>query len=259
MTLLKQSLVSKKGKRKVVLTQRDKKLFYFLFRFKIVDIVDVQNEFFRNVHYSALTRRLRVLESAKFIQRYVAFDDERRVISTFTLSPQGLLDLQKAGIAISRKQLKSNYPDHDLKLLKVVRAILRFEMMDKVITENELLSLDLHQHDERLSEFIALKPDAVLMLNVKGAKFHVALEFEQNGKSAIRWKQKLLHYYQSPSVDAVFYVCESLSILNKLIEIDREIATTERRKIFFALSKNVTSQTQKVTLINSASNTFTLN
>lgn len=230
-----------------------------MFRFKTVGIVDVQNEFFKNVHYSALTRRLRLLEKTKFIQKNVTFDNQKRVVSTFTLSPKGLLELQKAGILISRKQLKSNYPDHDLKLLGIVGAFLQFEMVNKIITENELLSLDKYQNDERLSEFISLKPDAVLMLNVKKVKFHVALEFEQNGKSAFRWKQKLIHYYQSPSVDAVFYICESPSILTKLIEIDREIVTSEKRKIFFALSKNVTSQIQKVTLINSESNTFTLN
>ena len=251
--------MSKNGKRKVVLTSRDKKLFYFLFRFKTVGIVDIQRAFFKNVHYSGLTRRLRLLVKTKFIQRNVTLDGEKGIVSTFTLLPKGLIELQKAGYLISRKQLRSNYPDHDLKLLRLIGVISHFEMVNKIITENELLSLDLYQSDERLSEFIALKPDAVLMLNVKGTKFHVALEFEQNGKSAFRWKQKLIHYYQSPSVDAVFYICESPSMLNKLIEIDREIVTSEKRKIFFALSENVTSQIQKVIFINAESNTFTFN
>lgn len=211
------------------------------------------------MHYSAITRRLRLLENARFIRRDVTLDEEKRVVSKFTLSPKGLIEIQKAGYDVIRKQLKSNYPDHDLKLLRLVRWISKFSMVNNLIMENELLSLAQYQNDERLSDFIALKPDAILMLKVKAEKFHVALEFEQNGKSVFRWKQKLVHYYQSPGIDAVFYFCESLSILNKLVEIDREITTTERRKIFFVLSESVISGSLKVTLTNSASNTFTLN
>ena len=251
--------MSNKNKRKVVLTGRDRKLFYYLFRYKTVSLSDVQKVFFKDAHYSATTRRLRLLERAKLIQKDVIMDDEKRIISLFSLTSKGLIELQKLGFIVTRKQLKSNYPGHDLALLKLVRSISKLKMVNKIITENELLSLELYLKDESLNEFVSLKPDAVLMLKVKNAYFSVVLEFEQNGKSASRWKQKLIQYYQSSSVDAVFYFCESQSILNKLLEIDRNIATTEKRKIFFALSSSVTSETQKVTLTNSVCNTFNLN
>lgn len=195
---------------------------------------------------------MRLLEKTKFIQKSVTVNDEEKFLSTFSLAPKGLIELQKDGHLVTRKQLKSNYPEHDLKLLNLVNKLSSFEIVGQIITENELLSLELYQKDERLCDFVPLKPDALLKLSIKGNPFLVATEYELNGKSAIRWKQKLIQYYQSGNIDAVFYFCESPSVLNKLVEVDREIATTEKRKVFFALCNDVT-------LTNSTGNTFTLN
>ena len=251
--------MSKRSTSKFVLTDRDHKILYFLFRFKIVTIENIQRQFFSKVQYSVVTRRFRKLEKLKLVKRSAIYTKDRKTISLFTLTPLGLTKLKINGQIVTRNQIKSNYPEHDLELVKIIEVISKFTMVKQVITENELLSFDLFQNDAALSEFIDLKPDMVLKLNIKGNPFNVAFEYELHAKSASRWKQKLTNYYKSDSIDAVFYLCECSSLMNKLIAVDREIVTTEKRKIFFCLAQNINSQDQKVTLTNSLDAEFILN
>lgn len=246
-------------KARFVLTDRDLKILYLLFRFKTVGLDDIGQELFKNVHYSAVTRRLRKLELLKLVKRDVTFDERKRSHSLFSLALPGLAKLKLNGHMITRNQIKSNYPDHDLRLLRIVSVLSNFDMVQEVITENELLGLDQFQKDETFREFSELKSDDVLRLNVKGHPFLVSLEYEFHAKSASRWKEKLIQYYQANSIDAVFYFCESTSMMKKLTELDREIAKAENRKVFFCCTKDLTPETKRIVLINSSGTEFILN
>lgn len=244
-------------KRTLVLTERDMRILYLLFRFKTVGIEEIHREVFQNVHYSAVTRRLRKLELAKLIRRDVIWDEAKRTVSLFSLTISGLEKVRIAGNEVTRKQINSNFPQHDLKFMKLALNLLKFEMVKEIITENELLSLDLCQRDESLKDLIDLRPDGILKLNVKGHPFCMALEYEFNSKSVSRWKEKLCQYYGTQGVDAVFYFCETPSMMKKLIETDQTIAEGQERKVFFCQASKL--EFQKVTLINSQGLEFTLN
>ena len=246
------------GKKNFVVTDRDLKALYQMFRFKTVTTTDL-HESFGKVHYSAVTRRLRKLETLKLIRRSLTFDANKRASSLFALAPVGLNRLKTCGHPIVRNQIMSNYPEHDLRLVKLIKWLSGFKLIEKIITENELLSLTTHQEDESLKEFIDLRPDAVLLINLKGHTFKVALEYELHAKSQSRWKDKLLNYYMAGSIDAVLYFCESKTIATKICEIDREISSNRKSKVFhFTLSESYFDLT-KIVLTNSAGEEFTLN
>lgn len=234
-----------------VLTPRDMNILNYLFRFKIAWMDHIHQEFFKDVHYSAVTRRLRKLEKAKLIGRNVMLDKAKCIRSSFELTTKGLDKLKRSGLEVNRVQLKSNYPEHDLKLLELVSVLSKFSMVTKVNTENELLN-------DAEKELVNLRPDALLKLLVKGHPFLVAIEYELNAKSIARLKDKLIDYYQTGAVDAVFYLCETQAVLNKIRVIDQELSKGQKSKVFFCLAKDALSQPEKVTFTNSQGGEFTL-
>lgn len=247
-------------KKKFVLTERDIEILYLLFRFKTVGIDEIHQEVFPNVHYSAVTRRLRKLEMAKLIRRDVIWDEAKRTVSLFSLTLLGLGKLKVAGNEIIRRQIKSNFPQHDLKFMKLALGLSKFGMVNQIITENELLGLDLYQRDESFKDITDVRPDGILKLNVKGHPFLMAVEYEFNAKSASRWREKLAQYYcTAGGIDAVFYFCETPSMMKKLMETDREIAKNQQRRVFFCHVLNADFESQKVTLVNSQGLEFVLN
>lgn len=219
-----------------VLTTRDQQILYELFRFKVMRMDDIRLSSFSEVHYSALTRRLRKLESMKLIERNVMLGDDKKFITIFSLKGQGLVKLKSMEKMISREQLKSNYIQHDLQLVRLLNSLKRLSMVSKMTTENELLGLEINHNDPRLKDFLELRPDAIATLTIKGHSFLSAIEYEHHQKSMSRWKDKLASYHLASSIDAVLYFCSTHSLMEKLISIDRECSKGLESKIFFACS-----------------------
>lgn len=240
---------------KVVLTPRDHDLFQSLFRFKVMSFEAIKTRVFDNCHYTAMTRRLRKLEAQKLISRD-AFYEDGRMVSVLGLSSKGLLQFKTDQIV--RNQFKSNYPEHDLKLERILNRIESLKMVEEVILENELLGFERFSGDPSLKEFVDLRPDAVLKLKVRDHSFLTALEFELNSKSSGRWKDKLLDYYASGSIDAVLYVCASVSMMNKLLSIDRELNKDAQSKIYFCDSGSILEGHSRITFKNSSGGEFLL-
>ncbi len=238
-----------------VLTPRDKKLFYDLFRFKLMSLEAIHDRVFGNAHYTAMTRRLRKLETGKLISRD-AYYDEGRMISLFGLSAKGILQISLDQIV--RNQFKSNYPEHDLKLERILYRLRSFKMIEEVILENELLGFEKFATDPVFKEFVDLRPDAVLRLKIRDHTFLVSFEYELNSKSSTRWKDKFLDYYAAGTVDAVLYVCESISMMNKMILVDRELNQTGKSKIYFCDKASIFNGNDKICFENSSGGEFLL-
>lgn len=241
-----------------VLTDRDMNVLNLTFRFKTVNLSDIQAWCFKETHYSAVTRRMRKLESLKLIRRNLIFNKDKRASALFELTPLGLTKIKSFGHSILRNQIRSNYPEHDLNLVKLVKWLSGLKTINSIITENELLGLEIHQNEESLREFIELKPDGVLNLNLKGHSFRVALEYELHAKSQSRWKDKLGNYYLAETIDAVLYFCATASMMKKLMEVDRELTTNRNSKMFFFLFEGPIED-QSLGLKNSKGEEFVLN
>lgn len=240
---------------KCVLTPRDKELFQNLFRFKLMSLEAIHDRVFGKAHYTAMTRRLRKLEADKMVSREAYFD-YGRMISLFGLSAKGILQIK--GEQIVRNQFKSNYPEHDLKLERILHRFEPFKMIEEIILENELLGYDKFSTDPNLKEFIDLRPDAVLRLKIRDHSFLVSFEYELNSKSSGRWKDKLLDYYAAGSIDAALYVCESTSMVNKMTAIDQEIIKDRRSKIFFCDKTSICNGQDIISFKNSTGGEFLL-
>lgn len=240
---------------KCILTARDKELFQNLFRFKLMSSDAIHDRVFGNAHYTAMTRRLRKLESGKLISRD-AFYDDGWMISLFGLAAKGILQLHSEQIV--RNQFKSNYPEHDLKLERILHQMESFRMIKEFILENELLGFEKFSTDPGLKEFVGLRPDAVLRLKIREHSFLVAFEYELNSKSSGRWKDKLLDYYAAGTIDAVLYICESTSMVNKMTAIDQEISRNSQSKIYFCDKSSICNGQGKIRFKNSFGGEFLL-
>ena len=240
---------------KCILTLRDNILFQNLFRFKLMGLEAIHDRVFGSCHYTAMTRRLRKLEAMKMVFR-AAFYDEGKMISLFGLSSKGLLQFKSEQIV--RNQFKSNYPEHDLRLERILHRIESCKMIETVILQNELLGFEKFATEPGLKEFVDLRPDAVLKLKIRDHFFMAAFEYELNSKSSGRWKDKLLDYYAAGSIDAVLYVCESISMMKKMIAIDQELNRDGRSKIYFCDKISIFNGQDKINFKNSSGGEFVL-
>ncbi len=238
-----------------VLTPRDKDLFQNLFRFKLMSLEAIHDRVFRDSHYTAMTRRIRKLERQKLVSRD-AFHDGKRMISLLGLSAKGVSHINLDQIV--RSQFKSNYPEHDLKLERILHRLESFRMIESVILENELLGLEKYANDLALKEFVDLRPDAVLRLKIRDHSFLVSFEYELNFKSSGRWKDKLLDYYAAGTIDAVLYVCDSISMLNKMTILDQEIIKDRRSKIYFCDKASICNGQDRIIFKSSTGGEFLL-
>ncbi|MDH5581850.1 MAG: hypothetical protein OEY33_08070 [Bdellovibrionales bacterium] len=250
---------NKRWKGGPVLTQRDIKIFEFLFEYKCATEEQIRKKFFQNCTYQACYVRLSKLIERAFIGKK-AFIFNNQAKSYFYLKDNGLVLLERNySLKFIKKELESDSPAHDIGFLDIAENLKEYSMVDRLITENLFQSNEELLFSDELSPFSRLNPDAIVKINIESCDYLVALEYELSPKWKVRYQKKFLDYYLESGIQGVFYICQNEKLKSRLAKIDQEFWNNFDSKIFFCLSEDVFFPSGKVTFSNLNGDNFYLN
>jgi len=219
-------------KKGIILTDRDKRIFCYLFEQKVAYFEEIRDRFFDNLHISTCFLRLQKLSNYEFIEK-IAISQGGKLKTYFTLTKLGLkevcdfYDINKSSI-----RLKTDSLEHDLKLSYLRNKLESCKKIKSYYSENYLHGCSLAEDYERLSPIRDINADAALHINGKSGDFLVSFEYERTLKNPSRYNKKLTDYYFNNSITAVFYLCESEVIERSIRKADRIASKGFSPKVF---------------------------
>lgn len=226
---------------KVVITQRDHELFFFLNQGKVSTVEQINRYFFPDTGFKTVHRRLTKLVKTNFLSKDVFLQNGSPKI-TFGLGEKGLSRIQSLlPYAAPPKVQKSDSPEHDIVLNDIRYALKRSDRVLSILGENELQSSQEFQKDKRYAPFVELNSDGVLSIKKSSGDILVALEYDANKKTASRYLEKMQQYYRKTVIPAVFYIGKTKSILSMVQNAERLVRedTGKKYKFFYGLLENV--------------------
>ena len=145
---------------------------------------------------------------------------------------------------------KSDSIIHDLNLNNIIFSLKKFDLVQRIFSENSLQCYEELKEDDELRAFSELRSDGVIEFKPKDETVYCALEYDRHPKSPQRYKKKLRDYYDAESIEGIFYICENKKIQSMLLKIDEAVCSEKKSKIYFCLAKEVLNHSGKVTLKN---------
>lgn len=244
---------------KLVITERDRKLFQYLFENKIASRRQITRDIFVNISKQTINRRLQKLRDNKYLNVHTVLL-KNIVTFVYFVTPKGIREIKdQYRHLITGKTLKSNSPYHDLNLVDIRFQMNRLGLVNNYFSENVLQCCEEFSWSDSFKHFVNLNCDGVMELKTPKGPFLVALEYDFSDKSAERYRSKLLEYYVSLDIRVVLYICENKFIYNLLKRIDQEVCENGfKSKIFYCLRKNIHNCAKGITFTNINNDIFTL-
>lgn len=243
-----------KGRRKskglVLVSDRDRKLFNYLFENKVATQQQINRDIFQNSTNQAVNQRLLKLRREKYISvRAMLINSSMRYI--YEVTRKGVEELKEDyPFEMHQYVLKSDSPKHDLALVDICFHLRKFVSVKNIITENALQCYQNYRQNEELSYYTVLKSDGCIEMDYEGERALVALEFDRTRKGKARYGKKIRTYYQYDQINAVFFICENKSIANAVLKIDKKVCTQKVPKFFVCQRKDVETSSDKLTFEN---------
>lgn len=249
--------MSTKIKKAQIITDRDQRLFQFLFDSKVSTASQVRDRFFSNKTLRVTHKRLAKLRNANWL-RLVTFTDGQYAKNAYSLTDKAYQEFVLIKDVNDRRcQLASDVVLHDLALVELRISLEKMPQVLKFYSENILQSYWEYSKMNSLRDIVELRSDAVLEILTKDEnKFLVPLEYEASQKTKERWHKKFLDYYIKHEGDAVLWVCQNDSIRSGLCEIERELSKGYKPKMYFTLLQNILSSPEKITFTDFLGNEF---
>ncbi len=245
-------------KKIVALTNRDQKIFQFLFEQKVASTKQLATAFFPNLTKQTVSIRLLKLTRSGYLSKY-GITNEKGFIHYYGLTKRSLNIVKNNYFyLIDNFRIKSDSVLYDLFLVDIRNQLNRFNMIEEYLTENTLQNCNELSESKTLRPFVDLNSDAYLRIKSPSSTYNVALEYERSLKTNIRYTRKLNQYYRSSKIDGVFYVCESKSILDKIHQIDQKIAKENETKVFGCTKGFIQNNIEQIPFINRDNATFLL-
>jgi hypothetical protein len=229
------------------ITERDKKIFRFLFDSKVATAKQIWRRFFLSKSIRSCEMRLSRLVESGWI-KCSGHKSHKRLHSVYFLTARAYEDfVMIAGVNDRRRQLQSDSIDHDLTLADLRERFEKNSIVQRVLLENELQSSHEHSSFDELLHLIRIRSDAAVEILVnRQDRYWIPLEYESTLKSIERCKAKLREYYLGYSGAIVFFICKDETVLSRMKVIDRELSKDSRSKMYFALVKDVLSSESKL-------------
>ena len=224
-------------KTKVILTERDRRLFNYLQELKVASAKQINRDIFEDTSNKAVYRRLKKLQSSKHIRKK-AVNHFDQIKGGYSLSKQ-CFNILHPDKYILRKEVSSKSMEHDLTLVDVRRAFITKDMVTEYIPENLLLLDMANKHCDRLSDYYSMKSDAVVRVKFKKAQFDMAIEYESHMKTYKRYEKLLRNYYFKRDIGAVLYIVRSREVLKRVQAVDRKLSSKFTTKFYYALLDDV--------------------
>ena len=230
-----------------VVTQRDRKLFEYLFENKVSTCAAIQQDIFNNVSIQKIYRRMGKLERSNFIKKDCFSLNEQRV-HIYNITDNAYKKYVVSDMAdVRRKQLNSDSIEHDLTLLDIRRRILRCTGIVNYYSENSLQSSHRYYNSHIFRGYVLLRSDAVIeLLDENKNTGYIPLEYEASQKESTRYEKKINDYYMGSDTAVVLWICRNTKIQNSLIEARKALNTNEESKMYFSLLENVINNKDKI-------------
>ena len=248
----------KKPTRKVLLTERDTRLFGFLFRYKVVTLKQLVKYLFKGASYKTASARLcRLIKDGYLEKSYLGENEYGRF--GYSLTNKACLVLeQRWGNEIHRQQTKSDHPAHDVVLVEIGERARKMSLVEKYVQENILQCCPDLLPSPRYEAFSKVHSDAGLKVVIKEKPFYLALEYEAILKSKARIKDKLFEYALRDEIRAILYICKDVKIEKALRKMEKEFWTGSKGIIYYIQLKDVLKKDTEWLFTNSEGTRFCL-
>ena len=234
-------------RRRLAVTQRDEKLFAYLFVNKVAAVEDIRKDIFGGVAVQTVHRRLVKLSHAGFVEASGQREKGNRMI--YSLTKKGFREYIAEDKAIKRVQLKSDSVEHDLTLLEIKRYLRALEMVLGVYSEN-LFKSGLMDDVPEVKKLKELWPDAIVKIKFEEKTLFLPLEYEASAKYSRRNDKLLAKYNTSPHVLGVIFISKTAAIERRVLQKEKTKGTKPKGKLYYCRLEDVVKSERKLTLTN---------
>lgn len=220
-------------KKKIVITEWDKKLFIYLHQRKVALLEQIQRDLPKYKNIISLNRRIYTLKKGGYLKVNYSADHPKKIVLSIT--KKGFSDYINYGDC-NRRELGSSKIEHDLALVDIRFILLRSEGISKYLSENEFLSFDTYYKNTELKSFILLRSDAVIQYEVNKTskkKYWLSVEYEASKKTLNRYHDLLKHYYSAVDIPLVIYICASEQIKNMVARVEKRVKPSKQPFKFY--------------------------
>lgn len=242
--------------KKIEITERDEKLFKYLFAHKGATIKQIHRDVFSNSSERNVYRRTQKLRDYGLLNTNVYF--EKIQYGVFNVTKKGLKYVYDLEDNLKSCEITSGNFKHDAILLDLKNILTQMQCFDFYATENEIESGIADSSVYPIEACKDLHCDALLGIKWKGKSINFAIEYENSEKSAGRYLDCLKNYYAYPSIENVIYFTKNHKISQRIINTDKKILETledKSSKIFVTNIDELTKPFTKLKTFN-ASNDF---
>lgn len=219
-----------------MLNARDRDLFNFLYEVKVANSWQVKREIYPTVSKTILHRRLNKLIKAEFIKRVPYFDEQRGLISAYTLS-KNTMDryiLCKEDDSANRR-CHSDSITHDIFLTELRHHFKSCKSINDYFTENAIQSGRTFYYNRGLSTYQGLNGDALAVIDNPEKNLIVAIEYEHTIKYSTRYAQYFKQYMNYQSVHALLYIVRDKKMLRVIQREEKNSIKHDHFKVYYAV------------------------
>lgn len=245
-----------KRKRGIVATERDKRLFLYLFVNKAATVRDITQDIFKGVCTKTVNRRLVRLSCAGLVEASAHRDLDNRMV--YSLTKKGLHRYVAERNVAKRAQLKSDSVEHDLTILEIKRKFRTFKNVLGIYSENLVRSGLVDDHAKEFRHFRELRPDAVVKVKIRDKVYLLPLEYEASSKSPKRNAKLLGKYYSCPVVAGVFFIARTDKIARKVRQKDAAKKSGRGGLFYYCLLEDVLAAEGKMVFTSITGGTVTV-
>ncbi len=207
--------------KKIIITDRDERLFKYLFAHKGASIKQIHRDIFPESNERKVYRRTQKLRNYGLINANVY--SEKIQFGVFNITKKGLRHVYDLDEDLKSCELTSGNLQHDGRLLDLKILLSKMQCFDFYATENEIESGISENINYPITAFKELHCDALLGIEWEGQKLNFAIEYENSEKSAQRYYDHLQNYYAYPSIENVIYFTKNNKISRRIINADKKI------------------------------------
>ena len=243
---------------KIIVNNRDLKIFSYLFEQKVASQKVIFENFFSKRAQNTMVGRLQKLFREKLIGKS-GCDLNGRMQIYYSLKLKGFKAIEQDFIFDTPDPyLKSDSIEHDLEICEIRNKLESYEMVDQYYSENYLQNCCFGEKSQVLLPLRELNADAGIVIKTNDGKFTAAVEYERRRKTADKYAKKFNDYYLRDDITAVFYICETKEIAKMIAKVDREIGAGFRAKIYTTMREDMSHLEKKLPLKNSNEDIFIL-
>ena len=249
-------MTASKKLKKIIITERDMKLFKYLYVNKVASFEDINLDIFGQVSSSAVCRRLKKLLREGLLEAQICRELSIHIL--YNLSQKAFKKYFSDINSLNYIQLKSDSILHDLSLLKIKRKLKKISQVEAFYSENLIRSglLDDILEVKRLKD---LHSDSILKVNFFEKSLYLPLEYEASSKSPKRNQNLVNKYYTNPYTSIVLFVSKTKQIESKIRSKEQQEDNTKAGQFFYIQSQDLLYSKKDIEFFNIKNNSFILN